>query len=231
MKNGNHAKGLNKKSIALVAAVALVLVGAIGGTIAWLLDTSDPVTNTFKPTTLSVELKESVATDGKKEYTMVPGTNEAKDPVVTVTNDVDAYVFVRIDEPDFIVTADGVKYTFADFVDWDVADGWTELEDGVYYRTVTVDAADKEFEVLACVEDPTDADCTGCVTFKADVTKEMMDALIAMLDTDGNGEISAKEAEAYPALTFEAYIIQKDNIADADNTADGNVDDAWELVK
>ena len=84
------------------------------------------------------------------------------------------------------------------FITYAIAEGWTALPgvDGVYYREVPASAADQTFSVLA----------DNAVTVNSDVTKEML---------------TAKDF-ANPTLTFQAYAVQKDNVASAS--------DAWAKV-
>lgn len=81
---------------------------------------------------------------------------------------------------------------FDDFMTYEMADGWTVLTgvDGVYYREVTASAADTSFEVLKGNQ----------VTVKDTVKKE---------------DLQAVKTANQPTLTFTAYAVQKDNIADA----------------
>lgn len=85
-----------------------------------------------------------------------------------------------------------------DFITYAIAEGWTALPgvDGVYYREVPASAADQTFSVLA----------GDAVTVKSDVTKTMLETA----KTDA------------PTLTFQAYAVQKDNVASAS--------DAWAKV-
>ena len=76
-----------------------------------------------------------------------------------------------------------------DFITYAIAEGWTELQDGVYYREVSASDADQTFSVLK----------GDAVTVNSDVTKEML---------------TAKDF-ANPTLTFKAYAVQKDNVASA----------------
>ncbi len=121
----------------MIAAITGAMATAMltgGASLAFLKDQSDTVTNNFKTNQVLVELNET----GDQQYNIIPGTEEAKDPKVTVTNTVDAYLFVTItDKTDDLVT-------------YAIADGWTALEgkDGVFYREVAADATDKEFAVL-----------------------------------------------------------------------------------
>ncbi|MBO5301957.1 MAG: hypothetical protein J6A81_07070, partial [Peptococcaceae bacterium] len=78
----------NMKRIALVVAITLLLGCAIGGTMAWLIDDTDPVVNTFTSSDVEITLDESDvdnSTDDKdrdtsNSYKMVPGATITKDP-------------------------------------------------------------------------------------------------------------------------------------------------------
>lgn len=124
----------SKKLLATVGASALAVTMLIGaGTFAYLNDTSDIKVNEFSPNKVTVDLEETTS-----DYEIIPGTTQDKDPTATITNTVDAYLFVEItDETDGLV-------------DWEIADGWTALDgyENVYYREVAADADTKEFAVL-----------------------------------------------------------------------------------
>lgn len=142
-----------KKKIAIsIVAVALVLCCAIGGTLAWLTDKTDPVVNTFTVGDINIDLTETTT-----DYKMVPGNTIAKDPKVTVKANSEAcYLFVK-------VTKSG---NFDQFLTYEMADGWTQYEGttDVWYREVAASNANQEFEVLK----------DSKVTVKGTVTKEMM---------------------------------------------------------
>ena len=111
---------------------------------------------------------------------MVPGNTIAKDPTVTVKANSEAcWLFVQVTE----------STNLKDFITYAIAEGWTELEAGVYYREVPASAADQTFSVLA----------GDAVTVKSDVTRTMLETA----KTDA------------PTLTFKAYAVQKDNVASA----------------
>jgi len=85
-----------KKKIVLIAMVALVLAlgAAVGTTVAWLVDTSETVENTFTVGDINIELKETTGSN----YKIVPGSSQAKDPTVTVkAGSEECYVYVLID--------------------------------------------------------------------------------------------------------------------------------------
>ena len=126
----------SKKSI-LTTGLAVTLAAATligGGTYAYLKGETDPVVNTFSTNEVQVELNETTS----QEYNILPGTTQKKDPKVTVTNTVDAYVYVVVDDK-----TEGL-------VDYTIDAGWTPLDgyDNVYYREVAADAEEKEFSVL-----------------------------------------------------------------------------------
>ena len=142
-----------RKYLLLVACIALVAGLAIGGTIAWLADSTQVVTNTFTPSDVDVDL-----TENEREYHMVPGKELPKNPTVKVTADSEkCWVFVTVEKtnnPD-------------SYLDYTIDSGWSLLEDGVYYRLVENTNAEQSFAVL-----------TGDkVTVKTSVTKSMMDGL------------------------------------------------------
>lgn len=173
---------MKKKTLALVLALTLLVAGVVGGTLAWLTDQTAEVKNTFTVGDINIGLTETTA-----DYKMVPGNTIAKDPTVTVKANSEAcWLFVKVTESENLDT----------FITYAIADGWTELESGVYYREVSASAADQTFSVLA----------GNAVTVKSDVTKTMLETA----KTDA------------PTLTFQAYAVQKDNVASAS--------DAWAKV-
>ncbi len=122
---------MKKKATIAVVALALVLCFAIGGTLAWLIDTSGPVVNTFTYGDINIDLSESDNLDLK----MIPGNDITKDPKVTVEANSEAcWLFVKIEKSD----------NYADYLaNYTIADGWYELDGvaGVYYREVDADTA------------------------------------------------------------------------------------------
>lgn len=151
----------NRRILMTVCLLALVMVVSVGGTIAWLTDTTDPVTNTFTVGNIDIDLTESDNLDLK----MVPGKTITKDPKVTVKAGSEAcWLFVKVEKSSTLDTY--ISYT----VDTS-ATGWTALDGvtGVYYREVPATTSDTDFAVLA----------NNQVTVKDTVTKTMMDGLKA----------------------------------------------------
>ena len=86
---------MKKKGLVIAASVMLVLCLAVGGTLAWLMDNSGPVTNTFTYGKVDIELTETTGT----EYKMVPGNTIKKDPFATVVKDSEAcWLVVKVKE-------------------------------------------------------------------------------------------------------------------------------------
>ena len=171
-----------KKKLTTVLAIVLVVALSVAGTYAYLTDKTATIKNTFTVGNVNIDL-----TEGTGEfYKMVPGTTIGKDPMVTVKENSEAcWLFVKVEK----------SANFDDFMTYDMANGWTKLEEGVFYRQVAASAADQDFAVLA----------NDTVTVMPDVTKDMMDAI-------DNG------TAAKPTLTFTAYACQADgftSVADA----------------
>ena len=117
---------------------------------------------------------------------MLPGRSLTKDPKVTVlANSVDCWLFVKLEESD----------NLDEFLDYSIAQGWTRLQEGVYYREVAQSSVDREFSVIL----------DDTVTVLPMVTKQMLNDL----DADpGSPE--------YPTLTVTAYAVQKSGFATAE---------------
>ncbi len=146
---------MNKKRIALILSALLVLTAVVGGTLAWLVDSTDPLTNVFTTSDVDITLEET-----KTDFQMIPGFTIDKDPKVTVLADSEkCYVFVKVEK----------SANFDSFMTYTIADGWTELTEGsgVYYRVV---ADTDENQVFSVLKDDQ-------VTVLSTVTKEMMDAI------------------------------------------------------
>lgn len=159
MKKGKYSNGRVRKPVALLLALVLVLGVVIGGTIAWLTDTTGEVKNTFTTSDVDIDLKET-----KTDFQMVPGCTIEKDPIVTVLKESeDAWVFVKVDE----------SANLDNFITYEVdTNNWKPLEgvEGVYYtKYESRDDVDISIKVLK----------DNKVTVKDTVTKGDMDALTA----------------------------------------------------
>ena len=201
-----RSKKANRARIQVITiAVSLMLVAAIaiGGTVAWLVDTTESVTNTFTFGDINITLTETDAIKGSdgnftKAYTgLVPGATVPKDPKVTVeAESVDHWLFVKIKK----------STTFDAYFNVDLVTDWENVTGDVYVYTGSVEDGNP---ISILTEDK--------ITVKSEVTKEEIKAL------DDPGTVQ-------PTITFTAYAIQKDNLTD--QNSDGNVDatDAWALL-
>lgn len=179
-------KGVSTKVFLSLLALVLVVGCAVGGTIAWLTATTEPVVNTFTYGKIKIQLTETTG----NAYKIIPGVNISKDPKVTVKADSEAcWLFVKVAEEGTFVT---------DKVTYSIADGWKVLDatnhPGVYYREVDAVTADTNFNVLA-------GDTTypnGVVTVSENLTKA-----------------EANSVATQSTLTFTAYAVQKDGIGTA----------------
>ena len=170
---------MKKKTFVLLLALVLIAGAAVGGTLAWLTDTTDAVQNTFTTSNIEIELDESDNLDLK----MIPGWTITKDPKVTVkAGSEKCYLFVKIEK----------SSNFDNFMTYTVAADWTPLndtnndgvaDDGVYYRVIDTAGMGIAYSVLKDDQ----------VTVKGEVTKAMMNGLTET---------------TYPTLTFTAYASQ-----------------------
>ena len=190
MKHYEKRRSVSSKLFVMMLALVLVFGCAVGGTIAWLTAKTDPVVNTFTYGDINIELTETKPANQKAK--IIPGVDIEKDPKVTVKKDSEAcWLFVKV-EPAGTFVANKVEYS----VRTGTGD-WTKLEgvDNVYYREVSATEAQvgESYYVLTGNETYPN----GVVTVKDTLSKEEVKNI-------GNA-----------TLTFTAYAIQKDGIANA----------------
>ena len=184
----------SKKALAMLLSLVLVIGCVAGGTLAWLTATSNEVNNVFTTSDIGVTLEESKNLDLK----MVPGWTITKDPKATVTaGSEDCYLFVKVEK----------SANFDDFMTYAIAEGWTELSDGVYYMIFDSQNADNENEMGAAYSVLKDDQ----VKVLDEVTKEDMNAL-----TDATK----------PNLSFTAYAVQLYR----ENGTQFTAEEAWAMV-
>lgn len=189
-----------KKNKLLIPIMVLILViGVVGGTLAWLTDKTDPVTNTFTVGDINITLDESPNLDLK----MVPGYSIDKDPVITVDSDSEkCYVFVKVEEKGVTYMNENEEVTipFSNYISYKVSDDWTKLEgvegvDNVWYQIIEPNGEESKLGIIGYETD--DGFIADKVLVNDTVTKGMLD----------------KAANDNPTLKFTAYAIQymKDN--------------------
>jgi len=187
-------RGVNVRPIALALALVLLVGAAVGGTIAWLIDKTAPVTNTFTTAGIDIDLTETFNTASKEggqmdtwTAQMIPGKEYKKDPVVAVDGtktDIDVYLFVKFEEKNNASTYLTYTSLLNEANGWDLVDGQTN----VWWREVKTTDGIKSWHLLEGDK----------VTVKNTVTKNNM--------TD------AANAE----LVYTAYAIQKEGFATAE---------------
>lgn len=183
----NRRRSVSSRAFIALLALVLVIGCVAGGTVAWLVAKTDTVTNTFTYGKINIDLTETTGTS----YKIIPGTNIAKDPKVTVAADSEAcWLFVKVEETGTFV-ADKVTYAIAN--GWTQGDG-TEIPSNVYYREVSAEDAKTGVNYYVLAGNATYPN--GVITVSADLTKENIPA-------------------ANPTLKITAYAVQKENIADA----------------
>lgn len=194
---------MKKKIVAMVTSLVLVAALAVGGTLAWLTDTTETVTNTFTVGNVDITLVETWNTDtdndGKNDAwsaKLIPGEDYLKDPKVTVVaNSEPCYLFVQYTETNSPEIYLDYSYRWA-------TDGWTALPDvnNVYYRQVPTSTDNQDWYLL---NGGTDVNANGQVTVK---------------DTVG-GSVAMPAVNETPQITFQAFAIQSQGFTSAN--------DAW----
>lgn len=208
---------MKKKIIITITMLALIICFTIGGTLAWLMDETDSVQNTFTSGDVDITLTETPNTNIEDDdptndswsAQMIPGNTYAKDPKVTVKGAIDAvdcWLFVKVEEKGVKVkdtdTDDyylNYSFRFDDDSEWEKLDIVAEEGTTVWYREVTASETDQSWYLL----DGKTGYENGFVEVNATtVTKANVD--------------TASQAE----LVFTAYAAQKDN---------RTVEEAWAL--
>ena len=102
----NRRRSVSSRAFIALLALVLVIGCVAGGTVAWLVATSDTVTNTFTYGNIDIALTETTG----KDYKIIPGKDIPKDPKVTVKGGSEAcWLFVKVEESGTFV-ADKVTY-------------------------------------------------------------------------------------------------------------------------
>ena len=140
-KKARRRRSVSSRTFIVMLALVLVIGCAVGGTVAWLVSSTNAVVNTFTYGAINITLSETTGENDK----IIPGKDISKDPKVTVKKDSEAcWLFVEVKEEGTFV-ANKVTYSIAD--GWTKGDG-TKIPADVYYRAVDAVSADTEFAVL-----------------------------------------------------------------------------------
>ena len=143
-----------KKTLLTILCTVLVCSCVMGVTLAFLVDKTDSITNTFTIGNIEIVLDESEDLDLK----MIPGKTIEKDPTVTVKAGSEAcWLFIKIDE-----------VNITNYITYTVDESWEELDGvaGVYYIEIAnATAEDTPYTVLTDNE----------VTVKTSVTQAQLE--------------------------------------------------------
>ena len=201
---------LSGKSIAIIGAIALIAGAAVGGTVAYMTDTSSEAKNTFNVGHVKAELTETTT-----DYKMTPGTDVAKDPAAEIVGDsLASWVFLKVDELKDRSREKGFDNPmFSDYMTYEITEDWTLLESTpsegiyVYYRKeMPVEKGSRTKIQILKGKDTPESLKNGKVHVKDSVTMASM-----------------SELKTQPELTFRVYAVQRDAVED--------VNMAWEIAK
>lgn len=126
-----------KKMILIICLVVVTVAASIGGTMAYITASSQPVVNTFTVGQVQITLSETTG----PTYQLVPGMQILKDPAITVLAESDAcWLFFRMEE----------TYNLSAYAIYAPASDWTPLEgvQGVYFRRVEDKDENQVFSLL-----------------------------------------------------------------------------------
>lgn len=209
MKRKKYKLKQSAKKVMLVLVAGIFILGSVAaGSLAWLIDETDPLTNTFVYGDINIDLYETDTgldqdNDARTNtYKMMPGEDIIKDPKVTVMqSSEDCWLFVKLEKLN----------NFDEFMEYTILVGdndWKVLDainhPGVYYRAVSADEVKDDDKVFSIIQNDK-------VTVKGNVTKQMLNDL-----TDAT----------YPRLKVTAYAVQRSETIDAIDTAI----EAWALT-
>lgn len=194
-------KVFNSKVLTFILALALAVTCAVGGTLAWLTDSTPAVKNVFTTADIDVELTETFNTDTDDDQVndawqaeMIPGFSYTKNPKVTVSNDsIDCYLFVKFEEKNNPSTYLTYTSTLTAANQWTQGDG-TNIPANVWYRKVLASDSTKSWKLLS----------GDTITVKETVTKSNManaakaqlvyTAYASQLYSSAGTEFTAKQA-------------------------------------
>ena len=185
MKHGKREmpRKHNSKALTALVAVALILCCTVGGTLAWLATSTDPVENTFTPAKVSTEVDEKTG-DFKSEVK------------IKNTSDIDVYVraaivvnWVKLNDSGEVVSvyADspvlGTDYTCS------IGSDWTLEDDGYYYYNKKVAANTSTTDLIVKADQITTANVPEDYQLQITILSEAIQA-------DGMGVNNAQDAWA-----------------------------------
>lgn len=241
------------KAVALVLAGGLLAGATVGGTLAWLMDTTSAVTNTFVVGDINIELDESKLLDtgvletaervySNDDYKILPGNNQPKDPVVTVNAGSEAcWLFVEVTEKyNYAKNDAGYINSAKKIINWTPNTTPEGPGDGAWkLLTSSSNAPADEVTYVYYINQAAltgegasnkqyyvlsgSTYTTGEVYYNSQLTKEELDKFDTLKDSNGN---SVK-----PSLVFNAYAIQSESLKAENGTLIDEALIAWKQIK
>ena len=174
--NGSHARRTAKSS-ALIIALALILVLAVGGTVAYIFTQTDPVINTFTPTEAKITVDEKT-------------NNNQKTEIIVKNNSTGVPVYIRVALVANMIDKDENVTGAASVPTFTLGDNWIVGNDGYYYYTEPIPVGGSTGNLL---QSPMTLDENMQVVVLADAIQAMPQK--AVIDAwgvtvDSNGSIS-----------------------------------------
>lgn len=167
MNNGKYHRKRRlrwRREFVLVCSIALLLIGMVGGSLAYLFMSTDPVTNTFTAPNIDVTIPESFDGTEKKN--------------VTVKNDCDFEVYARATYVVYWQDADGKVYPVAPIEGTDytisIGSSWGKNGDYWYYNTKLAANTESANFIVSCKE--TDSEMAQNYKLVVDVIGEVVQA-------------------------------------------------------
>ena len=133
-RNGSHA-GRTAKSSALIIALALILVLAVGGTVAYIFTHTGPVINTFTPADAKITVDEQTS-------------DNLKTSITVVNNSTGVPVYIRVALVANMIDKDKNVTGAADVPTFTLGENWLEGSDGYYYYTKPVPVGESTGNLL-----------------------------------------------------------------------------------
>lgn len=182
------------KVVVLLLTMCLLIGGTVGGTLAWLVSSSNTVTNTFTVGNISIKLQEhpfktdstteldttATPVQGIDTYKIVPGGEQPKDPFVIVEgNSEESYLYVSIQNN--MVINNSTMINGKDIVGTDLKPSdWITIKTKTDSGTGVVTTLYRYKNKVETVSTKTDSNpiyVFNKVTYSSDITKENITAL------------------------------------------------------
>ena len=197
-------KVLNKKSM-LITSVALLLLVAVGTTLAYIFTKTEPVENKFNPSKVSCAVVEDDG-DPVAAGTHNTGT-EKKDVQIKNTGDTDAYIRVAVvvnwmnEDGTKVWATKPVAGEDKDYmISYNLSNGWIDGGDSYYYYTQPVDPGDMTDSLItSATQNVTGPKGTDGTQYYLSI-----EIVASAIQADGMGATSAQDAWAKAKTTTNA---------------------------